>query len=65
MYKQLNTILLVTISISALISFILLIHTLVNKTYCVNPWIFPMLITLILNIIYYNTVVVKDGIYGE
>ena len=64
MYLQLNTILLISLVISVVISFILLLHSIIYKTYVVNSWLFPILLALILEVIYYNTVKVQDGIYG-
>ena len=64
MFLQLNTILLVTMIISLLISFILLLHSIIYKTYIVNAWLFPALCALTLEVIYYNTVRVEEATYG-
>lgn len=65
MFLELNTILLVTMTISILISFILLLHSVIYKTYIVNSWLFPTLCALTLEVIYYNTVRVEDFTYGS
>jgi hypothetical protein len=55
MYKQLNNVLLVILILASIVSFILLLQSIIYKQYVISSWGFPMCIALLLDAIYYNT----------